>query len=83
MVATLEELTGLGPEGFTQQLARSLHLPSAHIQDLHRWRPAFELLPFTDCMQAQVLPLVDDDGQLRLVTGDPFGEVRIAAAQRV
>jgi general secretion pathway protein E len=81
VVATLEELTGLAPEAFTQQLARSLHLPSAHIQDLHRWRPAFELLPFAECMQAQVLPLVDDEGQLRLVTGDPFGEDRIAAAE--
>ena len=32
-------------------------------------------------IQALVLPLVDDDGQLRLVTGDPFGEDRIAAAE--
>jgi len=81
VVATLEELTGLAPEAFTQRLAHTLHLPWAHIQDLHRWRPAFELLPFAECNHAQLIPLVDDDGQLRLVTGDPFQEDRAAAAE--
>jgi general secretion pathway protein E len=81
VVATLEELTALAAEEFTVRLARSLHLPWARMQDLHRWRPAFELLPFSDCMQAQVLPLTDDEGQLRLVSGDPFAEDRLAAAE--
>jgi general secretion pathway protein E len=80
-VSTLEELTGLSPDVFTVRLARSLHLPWADIHDLHRWRAAFELLPFQDCMQAKLLPLLDTEGQLRLVTGDPFAEDRVAAAE--
>jgi general secretion pathway protein E len=80
-VSTLEELTGLAPDVFTVRLARSLHLPWADIHDLHRWRAAFELLPFSECMQGKVLPLVDTEGQLRLVTGDPFAEDRVAAAE--
>jgi general secretion pathway protein E len=80
-VSTLEELTGLSPDVFTVRLARSLHLPWADIHDLHRWRAAFDLLPFQDCMQAKLLPLLDTEGQLRLVTGDPFAEDRVAAAE--
>ncbi|MFL6691655.1 MAG: type II/IV secretion system protein, partial [Ramlibacter sp.] len=52
IVATLEELTGLGPQEFTVQLARTLHLPWAHIQDLHGWQPAFDVLSFQDALQA-------------------------------
>jgi general secretion pathway protein E len=81
VVETLEELCGLAPEAFTIALARSLHASWAHIQDLHRWRPAFELLPFAEAMQGQVLAFHDDQQQLRLVTGDPFAEDRIAAAE--
>jgi len=84
IVATLEELAGLEPEAFTRGLALSLHLPSANIQDMHRWTPAFELLPFSECMAAQLIALTDDDGALRLVTGDPFREdVAAAVADRI
>lgn len=80
-IATLEELTGLAPDDFTVRLARTLHLPWAHIQDLHRWQPAFDLLPFQEAAQAQVLPLLDEQGGLRLVTGDPFAEDKLVAAE--
>jgi len=81
IVATLEELSGLSPDRFTASLSRTLHLASADIQDLHRWRAAFELLPFSDCLQAKAIPLVDDQGRLRLVVGDPFLHERLDAAQ--
>lgn len=77
VVATLEEMAGQPPETFTARLAHSLHYPTATIQDLHRWQPAFDVLSFTEAARAQVAPLRDGT-QLRLVIGDPFAADRIA-----
>jgi general secretion pathway protein E len=72
VVAVLEELAGLDPQGFTCKLAHSLQYPTATIQDMYRWQPAFDVLAFAQAMASQVVPLRDDDGVLRLVFGDPF-----------
>ncbi|MFL6693012.1 MAG: GspE/PulE family protein, partial [Ramlibacter sp.] len=40
-----------------------------------------DVLSFQDALQAQLLPLVDQQGVLRLVTGDPFAEDKLAAAE--
>jgi general secretion pathway protein E len=80
VVAALEEQCGLPPEAFTQRLAATLHWPAAAMADLHRWRPAFELMPFAEAQRAQMLPMFDDAGTLRLVLGDPFQPQRMAWA---
>jgi general secretion pathway protein E len=80
VVATLEELAALPPDVFTSRLAHTLHYPAASIQDLHAWEPAFDALPFAEANAAQVVPM-REDGQLRLVLGDPFAAQRIAWAE--
>jgi general secretion pathway protein E len=86
VVATLDDMAGLAPDVFTQRLARTLHYPVATIQDMHRWQPAFDVLPYAEALGRQVVPLREggDGGPLRLVFGDPFATDRIAwAEQRV
>ncbi|TFZ07436.1 type II/IV secretion system protein [Ramlibacter henchirensis] len=80
VVATLEEIAQGAPAAFVARLGASLQYPVAGIHDLHRWHPAFDVLPFTEALKAQVLPMWDA-GSLRLVLGDPFSFGRIAWAE--
>jgi len=82
----LEEESGLAPDEFTRALGEALGYPVARMDDLHAWRPAFDLLPFAEALKAQCVLFHDAQGELRLVFGDPFaterfawGEERIAA----
>jgi general secretion pathway protein E len=78
VVATLEEAASLPPNLFTARLGKTFHYPVASIQDLHRWQPAFDLLPFAEALRMQMVLSRDDDGTLRLVFGDPFNTDRLA-----
>ncbi len=80
VTAALDELTGLPAEAFAVRLGATLHYPVATMEDLHRWTPAFELLPFGEALRAQMLLFRDDEAQLRLVLGDPFAADQIAWA---
>ena len=80
IVATLEELSGLASAAFTQRLGLTLHYATAGIQDLHRWTPAFDALPFAEANAAQMLLMRDERGGSRLVFGDPFDGDRLAWA---
>ena len=81
VVAMLEELAG-DPTGlFVARLAASLQLPMATIQDMHRWAPAFDLLPFDEALPSQLVLLRDEEGRLRLLQGDPFASDRQAWAE--
>ncbi len=86
VVAALEELAPEPPEIFLARLAATFAYPVAGNADLHRWQPAFELLPFAEALKAQAVLFRDDAGDLRLVFGDPFdaakaawGDERVAA----
>jgi general secretion pathway protein E len=78
VVAALEEAASLPPNLFTARLGKTFHYPVASIQDLHRWQPAFDLLPFAEALRMQMVLSRDDDGTLRLVFGDPFNTDRLA-----
>jgi len=80
VVAILEEQAGLPPEAFTERLAATLHYPVANIESLHRWQPAFDLLPFAEALRGQVILFRDEQERLRLVFGDPFASDRLAWA---
>jgi len=80
-VATLEELAGVPPDVFTGRLGMTLHYQTATIQQMHRWQPAFDLLPFAEALRTQMLLVRDDDGALRMVFGDPFSAERLAWAE--
>jgi len=79
-VAVLQELSGLDAPEFTQRLARTFRCAAAGMDDLHRWTPDFERLPFADAARRQLVAMRDDRGDLRLVTGDPFAADRLAWA---
>ncbi|HKY02569.1 MAG TPA: GspE/PulE family protein, partial [Burkholderiales bacterium] len=78
--AALDELSALPPAEFLAQLAATFHYESASIDDLHRWQPVFELLPFAESLRTQLLLFRDETGALRLVFGDPFARDRLAWA---
>jgi len=72
MVTVLEEASGLDPAAFASRLAATFALPLATMPDLHRWTPAFDLLPFPECARRHCVLFRDDADVLRMVTGDPF-----------
>ena len=80
VTAALDELAGLPAEAFAVRLGATLHYPIATMEDLHRWTPAFELLPFGEALRAQMLLFRDDEAQLRMVLADPFAAEHIAWA---
>jgi general secretion pathway protein E len=78
LVAALEELAAEPPESFLARLATTFAYPAASNADLHRWEPAFDLLPFAEALKAQAVLFRDDAGDLRLVFGDPFDAAKTA-----
>ncbi|MBJ7309626.1 GspE/PulE family protein [Rugamonas sp. CCM 8940] len=74
-LAVLQELAGLTPEEFTRQLAALFCYPAWNMARLQAARPAFELLPYTDCAQRDcVLLHCPQAGTPVLVVGDPFAD---------
>jgi general secretion pathway protein E len=78
LVAALEEVAAEPPEVFLARLAATFGYPAAANADLHRWQPAFDLLPFAEALKAQAVLFRDDAGDLRLVFGDPFDAGKVA-----
>ncbi len=77
-VSALDELAALPHEVFIAKLGTTLHYPTASIEDLHRWQPAFDLLPYVEALRHQVILFRDAGEALRMVFGDPFAADRIA-----
>ncbi len=77
-VAALDEISGLPHEVFIAKLGATLHYPTAAIEDLDRWQPAFDLLPYVEALRRQVILFRDAGQALRMVFGDPFVADRIA-----
>lgn len=72
MVEVLEEKLGLPPAVFSASLGLTLHYPVLSMEQMQQLRPAFDLLPFSLASQKNCVAFYDDDGQLRMVAGDPF-----------
>ena len=81
VVAALEEAAGLAPQEFTGRLLASFGYRPATIDDLYRWQPAFDLVPFGEALRAQCVLFRDEAGSLRLAIGDPFDSARLAWAE--
>ena len=81
VVGALEEAAGLAAPEFAARLATSFGYPLASIDDLYRWEPAFDLLPFSEALKTQAVLFRDEAGALRLVVGDPFDAARLAWAE--
>ena len=72
MVDVLEEKLGVPPPVFAASLGLTLHYPVLSMEQMQMQKPAFDLLPFAVAQQKNCVAFRDDDGQLRLVAGDPF-----------
>jgi len=72
MVEVLEEKLNVPPPVFAACLGLTLHYPVLSMEQMHKLKPAFDLLPFAVAQQKNCVAFRDDDGQLRLVAGDPF-----------
>jgi general secretion pathway protein E len=73
-ITVLEELTGLDQYNFMKWLGDFSHYSTATMTELHEWQPDFELLPFSECLQHDALPLRTGDNTLLLLIADPFTE---------
>ncbi len=81
VVAALEDLSGVGGAPFVETLAATFGYDVATAQDLLRWTPAFEWIPYADAVRMQSLLMRAPDGELRLVIGDPFLPDHVAWAE--
>jgi general secretion pathway protein E len=83
------ELVADGPADFLKRLSTTSQITSVSMEQLHNMEPAFELLPYSDCVQrrcvltrttsavAQQVPHV----QLLMVISDPFDAGQLAWAK--
>lgn len=84
MIAVLEEQSGMAQADFMAWLGAVAAYPVACAREMHEWRADFSLVPFTDCLKHECLPMRDGNGDVRLVIADPFRqELREWAWQRL
>jgi len=72
LLAVLREASGLSDGDFLLALGATARLPVLAMAGLDRLSPAFDLLPFSEALQKQCLPFLDEDKALTLVIADPF-----------
>jgi general secretion pathway protein E len=84
IVDALEAIAGLPAAEFVARLAATVRFAPLTMDDLHRLRAAFDVLPFAEAVQHQCLALRNTEGELFLAFGDPFDAgVRAWAEERV
>ncbi|MGN2390322.1 GspE/PulE family protein [Pelomicrobium sp. G1] len=74
LMEALEELAGLAPTEFAQALAAALRMAVATMDDLHRWTPQWERLPYAEALARECILFTDEDGAPVLVVADPLDE---------
>jgi len=75
-LAVLEEMAGLAPDAFTQQLAALFCYPAWSMAMLQAAQPAYGMLPYTDCAQrgcVLMAPATPGEAPV-LVLADPFAD---------
>jgi general secretion pathway protein E len=73
-ITVLEEMLGLDQTGFMTWLGEWSQYPTVSMDDIHDWQPAFDELPFADCLQRECLPLRNAADELLLLISDPFSD---------
>ncbi|WP_377702051.1 GspE/PulE family protein [Pseudoduganella sp. UC29_71] len=72
-LAVLEEMAGLAPDEFTRQLAALFCYPAWPMAGLQAAKPAYSLLPYTDCAQRECV-LMEGAAAPVLVIANPFAD---------
>src|SRR4029077_2413336 len=80
LVEVLESRLGLDPDAFVARLAATLRMQLMRMEDLRNAEPAFDVLPFSEGSQ-RGCALLRADGELLLVTDDPFSAEQQAWAE--
>ncbi|MGE5639337.1 MAG: GspE/PulE family protein [Clostridia bacterium] len=70
-VENLENQLGCQPSEFVQQLAETLRLPVATLEDLRAAEPAFDLVPYAEAARRACVALRSGDS-VSVVLGDPY-----------
>jgi general secretion pathway protein E len=68
----LEERSALGPEAYTQEVAKTLGYLALTMEDLRGLEPAFDILPFPLALERGCVLFRAHDGRLLLALGDAF-----------
>lgn len=74
----LEERAGLPAAVFHASLAAATCYPAVSMDELHRWEPAFDRLPFDEAVRRQAVLFTDDAGDLAMAFADPFDHALLA-----
>jgi general secretion pathway protein E len=74
LLRAVQEISGWPSVGLMQTMGRHFGYPVLHMPDLQALNPDFEAMPYTDCVQRQMLWAQDEAGQGVLVLSDPFDD---------
>lgn len=74
IIEVLEDQSSLSSADFTRALGAAFHYPVAGINEIHRFEPDFDVLPFREALKQECIPLRDPDEGLLIVFSDPFAE---------
>jgi general secretion pathway protein E len=69
---TAEQLSGLGPEEFLKTLGAQLRLTAFLLPQLRELEPAFDLLPFSRCIERDCVAVRSEQGHAWLIIPNPF-----------
>jgi general secretion pathway protein E len=84
LMEVIEERSGLEAGESVGRLADALGYGAAHMADLNRAVPAFDLLPYPEAARRGCVLVRRADGDLALVFGDPFAaDLRAWAEERI
>lgn len=80
-LAILSEQLGLGRQAFVEALSAATHFPSIDSAALMVAAPAFDRLPFSECVRRECLVVELGEGELAFVFADPFLKEQLRWAQ--
>jgi general secretion pathway protein E len=72
LVENLESQLACTPGEFVEQLAGTLHMAAATLEDLRAATPAFDLIPYAEAVRRCCVALRSADGALSVALGDPY-----------
>ncbi len=72
LVENLENQLGRPASEFVRELAETLRLPVATLEELRAARPAFDAVPYAECARRGCVAVRGADGSLWVALGDPY-----------
>lgn len=83
LVQSLQDMSGLADDAFTEALAQLFRFPRITMAELQAHDGAFDIVSFPDCLKRGVALCRHDDYSFRLILGDPFDAVLQSWADHV